>query len=303
MAYHVPVLLKESLEYLNIQPDGCYVDVTFGGGGHSRAMLNALNAEGRLIGFDQDEDAAAQANFLDTRFTFIASNFRHLKSQLRAHGVRSVDGILADLGVSSHQFDTAARGFSYRFDAALDMRMNQHEDRTAADVLNHYQTDELQAVFSEFGEVRNARTLAQTIVRLREHKPLRTIQDLLAIVEPLVIGGRAKYLAQLFQALRIEVNDEMGALKEFLVQSMEILKPNGRLVVLTYHSIEDRYVKNFFKTGDFDGKIMQDMYGKITRPFEVIVKKPIEPSVSENKLNSRAHSAKLRAAKTIDNLQ
>jgi 16S rRNA (cytosine1402-N4)-methyltransferase len=299
MSYHVPVLLKESIEHLNIQPDGVYVDVTFGGGGHSKAILQQLNTDGQLFGFDQDEDAATQSDLKDTRFTFIASNFRHLKSQLRVHGVRTVDGILADLGVSSYQFDTAERGFSYRFDADLDMRMNRHEDRTAADVLNHYQADELQAVFSEFGEVRNSRTLAHTIVKMREQKPLRTIQDLLAVVEPLIIGGRAKYLAQLFQALRIEVNDEMGALKEFLKQSLEILNPDGRLVILTYHSIEDRYVKNFFKTGDFDGKITQDMFGKITRPFELVIKKPLEPSAEEMKLNSRAHSGKLRVVKPI----
>lgn len=291
--YHLPVLAKESIEMLTVKPAGAYVDATFGGGGHSRLILNELGDKGRLFGFDQDEDALPNVPD-DTRFEFIQSNFRYLKRFLKLHGVKAVDGILADLGVSSHQLDEASRGFSYRFDAELDMRMNQQGERTAADVVNSYPTEDLQRVFSEYGEVRNARTLAQRIADERQVREIRTIADFLAIVEPVIRGQRLRYLSQVFQALRIEVNDEMGALREFLEQSMEVLKPGGRLVVITYHSIEDRLVKNFLKTGNAEGEVKKDFYGNIERPFKVITKNAIEPSEEEIRQNPRARSARLR---------
>ncbi|MDX1943574.1 MAG: 16S rRNA (cytosine(1402)-N(4))-methyltransferase RsmH [Saprospiraceae bacterium] len=293
MAYHLPVLAKESIEMLQIKPDGIYVDATFGGGGHSKLILEELGDKGRLFGFDQDEDTVA--NVLgDPRFTFVHNNFRYLKRFLKLHGAKEVDSILADLGVSSHQLDEASRGFSYRFDAELDMRMNQQGERSAADVVNIYTAEDLQRVFSEYGEVRNARTLAQSIVEARQTREIRTIADFLAIMEPLIRGQRLRYLSQVFQALRIEVNDEMGALQEFLEQSLEVLKPGGRLVVITYHSIEDRIVKNFLKTGNREGEVKKDFYGNIERPFVVITKNAIEPSDAEIKENPRARSARLR---------
>ncbi len=295
MAYHLPVLAAESIEALKINPAGVYVDVTYGGGGHARLILQSLGDKGRLFGFDQDEDALQNA-LPDERFTFVQSNFRYLKRFLRLHGVKTVDGILADLGVSSHQLDEATRGFSYRFDAALDMRMNQEDERTAAEVVNTYAVEALQQVFSAYGEVRNSRTLAQRIVEERKARPIQTVSDLLAIIEPLIRGQRLRYLSQVFQALRIEVNDEMGALREFLEQSLEVLAPGGRLVIITYHSLEDRLVKNFFKTGNAEGEVKSDFYGHISRPFKVITKNPIEPSEAEIEQNPRARSAKLRVA-------
>lgn len=298
MAYHLPVLAKESMEALNLQAAGTYVDTTFGGGGHAKIILQQLGDKGRLLGFDQDEDAVQNA-LPDKRFTFVQSNFRHLKRFLKLHGVKAVDGILADLGVSSHQFDEATRGFSYRFEAQLDMRMNQEDERTAADILNTYSVEELQRVFSEYGEVRNSRTLAQRIVEERHSRPIQTVNDLLTIMEPLIRGQRLRYLSQVFQALRVEVNDEMGALREMLEQSLELLQPGGRLVVITYHSLEDRIVKNFFKTGNTEGEVKSDFYGNIFRPFKVITKNPIEPSEAEIAANPRARSAKLRVAEKV----
>ena len=298
MTYHEPALARESIDALAIRTGGIYVDATFGGGGHSRLILNELGAEGRLLGFDQDEDALA--NILeDGRFTFVHHNFRFLKRFLRLHRIQEVDGILADLGVSSHQLDVAERGFSYRFDAALDMRMNQQQEKTAASLANTYDADALQDVFSRYGEVRNARTLAQRIVEERRHRPIETIGAFLAVVEPVIRGHRARYLSQAFQALRIEVNDEMGALQEFLEQSLEVLKPGGRLAVITYHSIEDRMVKNFLKAGNFEGRQEKDFYGNIQRPFKVISRKAIVPSEEEVQQNPRARSAKLRIGEKI----
>lgn len=297
-SYHITVLLQEAIKALAIRPEGVYVDATFGGGGHSRLILQHLGQQGQLIAFDQDEDA--RRNLIeDTRLTFYDQNFKELKRMLRYGGIRKVDGILADLGVSSHQFDEADRGFSYRFDAPLDMRMNQAEGKTAAFILNNYGANELQTLLSEYGEVRNARTLAQAIVQAREGKKIQNISDLMQILTPLSIGDKMRYLSQVFQALRIEVNDELGVLKEFLQQSLEMLAPGGRLAVITFHSLEDRLVKNFMKSGNFEGELQSDFYGNINRPFKVLTKKPIEPSDAEVKANPRARSAKLRIAEKI----
>lgn len=300
MAYHEPVLARESIEVLNVKPDGTYVDATFGGGGHSALILAQLGDNGRLLGFDQDEDAARNAPE-DERFQFVNHNFRYLKRFLKLHGIRRVDGILADLGVSSYQLDQPERGFSYRHDSALDMRMNRQEGRTAADVLNEYDADALQQLFGAYGEVRNARTLSRAVVSQREHRPLRTVDDFLTLLDPLVKGHRQRYLAQVFQALRIEVNDEMGALREFLEQSLEVLAPGGRLAVIAYHSVEDRMVKNFLKTGNVEGKVEKDFYGNIHRPFHLICKKPKVPDEEEIRRNPRARSAKLRAGERKEN--
>ncbi len=296
--YHISVLLKESVEALDLKPNGVYVDATFGGGGHSREILRGLDASGKLFSFDQDEDVKTQM-IEDERFTFVNHNFRELKRLLRFNGIKSVDGILADLGVSSHQFDEAERGFSYRFDAALDMRMNQAEGKTVANILNTYDADRLQTILSEYGEVRNAKTLAHALVQGRQGKQYVLISDLRAVVDPLSIGDKMRYLSQVFQALRIEVNDEMGALRDLLTQSLDILKVGGRLSVITFHSLEDRLVKNFMKSGNFDGSHESDFYGNITRPFNVITKKPIEASAEEVRENGRSRSAKLRVAEKI----
>ena len=296
--FHTTVLLHEAVEALSLRPNGVYVDATFGGGGHSREILRGLDDDGKLFGFDQDADVRSQL-VDDQHFTFINHNFRELKKMLRFAGIRSADGILADLGVSSHQFDEAERGFSYRFDAPLDMRMNQAEGKTAATILNKYSAEELQRVLSEFGEVRNSRTLANAFVQARSGRQFQNISDLLAISDPLSIGEKTRYRSQVFQALRIEVNDELGALKDFLQQSLEVLKVGGRLSVITFHSIEDRLVKNFMKSGNFDGELTTDFFGNITRPFKVISKKPIEPSAAEIRANPRARSAKLRIAEKI----
>lgn len=286
-------MAKECLEGLHIQPDGVYVDATFGGGGHSELILQQLGAKGQLLGFDQDADAVENA-LDDERFIFIASNFQYLKRFLKLYGVRQVDGILADLGVSSHQLDAAERGFSYRFETTLDMRMNQQAHRTAAEVLNTYPADELQEVFSAYGEVRNARTLAQAIVNFREDRPLETVSDFMQVLESVIRGQRNRYLSQVFQALRIEVNDEMNTFKTFLAEALDVLKPGGRLVVMSYHSLEDRLVKHFLKTGNPEGEVKKDFYGKIYRPFRIITKKAVTASASEIKANPRARSAKLR---------
>lgn len=294
MTYHQPVLAQASVDILDIRPDGVYVDVTYGGGGHSKLILEQLGPKGKLFGFDQDADAKVNA-LDDPRFQFVPSNFRYLKRFLRLYEVEQVDGILADLGVSSHQLDVAERGFSYRFDAELDMRMNQEQEVSAVEVLAEYPTDELQRVLGEYGEVRNARTLAQHLVAERKVRPIRTIQDLLSTIDPVIRGQRLRYLSQVFQALRIEVNDEMGALQDFLAQSIEVLKENGVLSVITYHSLEDRLVKNYLKAGNAQGQYDKDFYGNIYRPFKILTKKAQLPTVEEIKANSRARSAKLRA--------
>ncbi|HFC00547.1 MAG TPA: 16S rRNA (cytosine(1402)-N(4))-methyltransferase RsmH [Phaeodactylibacter sp.] len=293
MTYHDPVLKDESINALMIKPGGIFVDATFGGGGHSRVILEKMDATSQLFGFDQDEDVLPNLPD-DERFTFVHHNFKYLKRFLRLHGVKEVDGILADLGVSSHQFDQAERGFSYRFDAELDMRMNQQDEVNAKDILNSYAVEDLQKVFSQYGEVRNSKTLAEAIVKERQLKTIKTTNDFLQIVEPLVRGQWARYLSQVFQALRIEVNDEMGVLKTFLQEALEVLKPEGRLVIITYHSIEDRFVKKFLKSGNFEGVPDKDFYGNIYRPFKIITKKPILPSKEEIKRNPRARSASLR---------
>ena len=299
--YHASVLLHESVDALGVTPGGIYVDATFGGGGHTRLILEQLRGKGHLYAFDQDTDAAQNAaEFVhEPTFTFLHSNFRFLKRQLRAEAIRpgSVQGILADLGVSSYQLDTAERGFSYRFQADLDMRMNRQEGPTAADVLNTYDAEALQRMFSELGEVRNARTLAQAVVRSRDIRPFQTTGDLTDFCEQHLMGERMRYLSQVFQALRMEVNDELGALHDFLKDAYEMLAPGGRLAVITFHSLEDRMVKNFMKAGNVEGELDKDFYGNITRPWELITKKPIEPSEAELKVNNRARSSKLRIAK------
>lgn len=304
--YHESVLLHESIDYLGVIPGGIYVDATFGGGGHSRLILEKLGGKGRLYAFDQDEDAkrnTEQPEFsANPSFAFIQANFRHLKRQLRAEAVRpgTVNGILADLGVSSFQFDTPERGFSYRFEAELDMRMNKREGSTAADILNGYGAEALQRVFSELGEVRNSKTLAEAVVRVRAQKPFRTTGDLADLCAKNLVGERMRYLSQVFQALRMEVNDELGALEDFLKDAYEMLAPGGRLAVITFHSLEDRMVKHFFKTGNVAGEMKKDFYGNIERPFELITKKPIEPSDIEISRNPRARSSKLRVAEKRD---
>ncbi len=300
MEYHIPVMLTESLEGLNILPDGIYVDATFGGGGHSKAILPNLD-KGRLLSFDQDDDARMMAEDIKaSNFTFIQSNFRYLKRYLKFHGVKQINGILADLGISSHQIDVAERGFSTRFDADLDMRMDKNTSRTAGVILNEYSEADLHKIFGMYGEVRNARSLAAAIVIERARNPFVTIQDLKSVLEKFAPRGREfKYYAQVFQALRIEVNDEIKALEEMLVQSLEVLAPGGRLVVLSYHSLEDRLVKNFFNMGKFHGEVEKDFFGNQLRPLRVITKKPVIPAESEIKINNRARSAKLRIAEKI----
>ncbi|MBR9921302.1 MAG: 16S rRNA (cytosine(1402)-N(4))-methyltransferase RsmH [Bacteroidetes bacterium] len=293
MSYHLPVLAKESIDALAIKRDGVYVDATFGGGGHSRLILEQLGPTGLLMAFDQDVDAEENVP-ADDRIQFHRQNFRLMQPFFRLNGIEKFDGLLADLGVSSHQFDTAERGFSFRFEAPLDMRMNQEGALTAASILRDYPAAELQQMFSRNGEVRNARTLASRIVEERNKKPLQTVGEFLELLDPLVRGNRARYLAQVFQALRIEVNDEIGALEELLTLALNMLKPGGRLVVISYHSLEDRLVKHFLKTGNVRGEVIKDDYGKIYRPFRILTKKAIIPSETEVKENPRARSAKLR---------
>lgn len=295
MEYHNPVLLKESVDGLNIKPDGIYVDVTFGGGGHSKEILSRLGPDGKLFAFDQDEDALANA-LPDERFVLINENFRYIKRFLRFYGVKSVDGILADLGVSSHQFDVPERGFSTRFDAELDMRMSQKNDLNANRVVNEYDEANLKRVFLDYGELKNAPVLARTIVEARELRPITTTDELKEVLAKyLPERVRNKILAQIYQAIRIEVNQEMDVLKEFLEQSLEILNPGGRLSVISYHSLEDRLVKRFMKNGMFEGEPERDLYGNFSVPFKT-VGKLIVPDKEEIKLNNRARSAKLRIA-------
>ncbi len=293
MSYHVPVLAGESIDALGIKPDGIYIDATFGGGGHTALILNALGDNGRLLGFDQDEDALQNVPE-DERFTFVQHNFRFIKRFLRLYKLEKVDGILADLGVSSFQLDEGRRGFSYRFDTALDMRMNQTSGDTAATILDTYPVEELVRVFSAYGEVRNSKTLAAAIVSARRSRSIQTVGDFLALLEPLIKGQRLRYLSQVFQALRIEVNDEMGALEDFLLQTLEVLKPGGRLAIITYHSIEDRLVKRFLKSGKMSGEPEKDFYGNIHRPFTLIYRKATLPGEEELRENPRSRSAKLR---------
>ncbi len=293
--YHESVLLHESIEALNIQPDGTYVDATFGGGGHSRAILAKLSEHGRLFAFDQDEDAQRNVPN-DSRFQLLPYNFRYFYRSLRLAGVRQIDGVLADLGVSSYQFDTAERGFSYRFDAPLDMRMSQQGKVTAQTILATYTAEKLQTMFSHLGEVRNARTLAQAIVRERQRKPIQTVAELLTILDTHIMGQRFRYLGQVFQSLRMEVNDELGALQDLLKEATQVLRPNGRLAIITFHSLEDRLVKNWVKYGTFADQPEKDVFGNFTTPLQAVHKKPIEPSEAEIKQNSRAHSARLRVA-------
>jgi 16S rRNA (cytosine1402-N4)-methyltransferase len=296
--YHEPVMLSECLEGLKVRPDGIYVDVTFGGGGHSRAILEKLTT-GRLLVFDQDPDALANAEAMrdDERFTFIAANFRHLKRYLKLHKVEKVDGILADLGVSSHQINTPVRGFSTRFEADLDMRMNPNSDKTAREVLNVRSATELQRILGMYGEVHNAKTAAEAIFSSRHNAPIETVNDLKGILMRYAPKHREnKYFAQVFQALRIEVNDELRVLEEFLSQVPDVLGPEGRLVVMSYHSLEDRLVKNFIQKGKFDGEVEKDFYGNELKPLKSITRKPVEATPIEVARNPRARSAKLRIA-------
>ena len=297
--YHVPVLLKESVDGLDIKPDGIYVDVTFGGGGHSREILSRLGKNGHLYSFDQDEDA--ERNILnDNRFTFVRSNFRYLRNWMRYYHVEQIDGLLADLGVSSHHFDDETRGFSFRFDAPLDMRMNKRSGTTAAEILNNYNEDQLADIFYIYGELKNARRIASAIVKARLEKAIETTADLMQATESLFQHEREKKeTAKLFQALRIEVNHEMDALKEMLYGAQEVLREGGRLSVITYHSLEDRIVKNIMKAGNAEGKVRQDFFGRIEAPFQQISNKVIIPDEEEQQRNPRSRSAKLRIAEMI----
>ncbi|MBP5569699.1 MAG: 16S rRNA (cytosine(1402)-N(4))-methyltransferase RsmH [Prevotella sp.] len=306
--YHIPVLLKESVDGLNIKPDGIYVDVTFGGGGHSKEILSRLGANGHLYSFDQDADAEqnlkrrgtegkGQKMADDPKFTFVRSNFRYLKNWMRYYGVNHVDGLLADLGVSSHHFDDESRGFSFRFDAPLDMRMNKRAGQTAADLLNHAEEERLADVFYLYGEMKNARRLAAAITKKRTEKSINTTQDLMDVIGPMLPKEREKKeMAKVFQALRIEVNHEMDALKEMLKGATEVLCEGGRLSIITYHSLEDRIVKNVMKAGNAEGKVEQDFFGRIQSPFLLVNGKVITPSEEEQQQNPRSRSAKLRIA-------
>lgn len=309
--YHVPVLLGQSVDGLNIQPGGIYIDVTFGGGGHSSEILSRLDDNAHLYSFDQDPDAEQNTmhsenakegsepkRFVDdSRFTFVRSNFRYLKNWMRYYGIEHIDGLLADLGVSSHHFDDETRGFSFRYDAPLDMRMNKRAGKTAADIVNNYEESALADIFYLYGELKNSRKIASTLVKARAEKPIATTQDFIKAVEPLFKREREKKdMAQLFQALRIEVNHEMDALKDMLKAATELLKPGGRLSVITYHSLEDRIVKNVMKTGNAEGKMKQDFFGKIETPFKLINNKVIIPDNDEQEKNPRSRSAKLRIA-------
>ncbi len=294
--YHVPVMLQECLDGLNIRPDGVYVDVTFGGGGHSKAIFDLLNERGRLISFDQDPDAKKNA-WDAPNFDFVAANFAFISNHLRLLGIQKVDGILADLGVSSHQFDVEERGFSIRGEAALDMRMNQHGELTAEMVVNDYEESELLRVFRMYGEIPNARKLVSFILSERRTKRLKTTKELVDVAVKCAQKRKEnRYLAQVFQAIRIEVNDEMGVLESFLNQCEKVLKPGGRLVVMSYHSLEDRMVKNYMKRGSISGEIEKDFFGNILKPFKEIVRHPIVADEEELERNSRARSAKLRIA-------
>ena len=294
--YHVPVLLDESINGLNLHPDGVYIDVTFGGGGHSREILRRLPQGSRLFSFDQDADA--ERNIVDDdRFTFVRSNFRYLKNWMRYYEIDHIDGLLADLGVSSHHFDDESRGFSFRFDAPLDMRMNKRADKTAADIVAEYDEEALADIFYLYGELKNSRRIASALVKARQQHTIATTQDFLHVVEPFFKREREKKdMARLFQALRIEVNHEMEALKEMLAAATQLLAPGGRLSVITYHSLEDRIVKNVMKTGNAEGKMIQDFYGRIETPYRLANNKVIVPTDEEQQRNPRSRSAKLRIA-------
>ena len=294
--YHVPVLLKESIDGMSIKPGGIYVDVTFGGGGHSKEILSRITAGGHLYSFDQDADA--EKNIItNPNFTFVCSNFRYLKNWMRYYDVDGIDGLLADLGVSSHHFDDESRGFSFRFNAPLDMRMNKRAGKTAADIVNDYEEEALANIFYLYGELKNSRKIASALIKARSGNRIETTQDFITAVEPLFKREREKKdMAKLFQALRIEVNYEMDALKEMLKSATELLKPGGRLSVITYHSLEDRIVKNVMKSGNPEGKITQDFFGRIESPFKLINKKVIIPDKEEQERNPRSRSAKLRIA-------
>ena len=293
--YHIPVLLHQSVESLNIRPDGIYVDCTFGAGGHSKAILDKLGAKGRLIAFDMDDDALLNVPD-DKRFTLVKSNYRYIRKFLRVHGIQDVDGILADLGVSSHQIDEGPRGFSFRFDADLDMRMNQANDFTALNIINGYNEAELVMVLSEYGEVRNAKTLAKEIISQRRSRPITSTHQFNQILDKVMMGLQSKYYAQVYQAIRIEVNQEIDSLAEMLLDGMKVLKPNGVFSVISYHSLEDRLVKNIFKTGNIEGEVIKDDFGSILRPFDLVNKRPIEADAKEQRVNPRSRSAKLRVA-------
>jgi 16S rRNA (cytosine1402-N4)-methyltransferase len=299
--YHTSVMLHECIDGLHIDPAGTYVDVTFGGGGHSKAILAKLGPEGRLFSFDQDPDAWEQAEKIDDeRLTLITANFRYLEKYLRLHRVKEVDGILADFGVSSFQLDAPERGFSIRFDGPLDMRMGPSASMTAAELLNSYSASELQRILGMYGEVKNAKTLAQAIIQARTRKPLETTQEFKEILNKLAPKHREfKYFAQVFQAIRIEVNQELAVIEEFLAQAPAVLKPSGRLVIMSFHSLEDRLVKNFIKAGNVQGKEDKDLFGVVHRPLESVIRKPITASEEELKLNPRSRSAKLRIASKL----
>jgi len=299
--YHIPVMLKECIEALNIKPDGVYVDATFGGGGHSREILAHLGDNGRLIAFDQDEDAAREAEKIEHRsFTFCQANFMYLKRYLKLNGVTRVDGILADLGISSHQIDSPERGFSTRFDGPLDMRMDQGIAITAASILNEYNEEDLHKIFGMYGELKNARTAARIVTQFRVNQKFSRTEDLKKALQSVAPRGKEnKYFAQVFQALRIEVNTEMKALENFLHQSGEVVKTGGRLVIMSYHSLEDRMVKNYIAKGKVYGEVEKDFYGNMLRPFEAVNRKPIEPAEEEIEKNKRARSAKLRVAEKL----
>lgn len=301
VAYHVPVLLKESVDGLQIGKGGCYVDVTFGGGGHSREILSRLDASGHLYSFDQDADAEMNAEGFDKeKFTFVRSNFRFLKSFMKYHGIEQIDGLLADLGVSSHHFDDSERGFSFRFDSALDMRMNQRGGKTAADIVNTYDEKRLADILYLYGELKQSRRIASAIVKARQANKIVKTDDFIDIISPFFRNEREKKdMAKVFQALRIEVNHEMDALRDMLKGATEILKPGGRLVVISYHSLEDRIVKNLMKTGNVDGKEDKDFFGKVNAPFRLVNRQVITPSADEMARNSRSRSAKLRIAEKI----
>ncbi len=299
VVYHIPALLHETVDGLNIKPDGIYIDVTFGGGGHSKEILSKLSSKGKLIGFDQDLDALANVPD-DPRFTFIRSNFKYLKNFLKYHGIYKVDGVLADLGVSSHHFDEEERGFSFRFDGQLDMRMNKEAQLTAEKVVNTYSEEQLADIFYLYGEMHNARKIARTLVKSREHAPIIKIFQLVEVLKPFFSRDKEKKdMARVFQALRIEVNQELDALKQLLISTIEVLKPGGRISVLTYHSLEDRLVKNFFRSGNFEGKIEKDFFGNVLAPFKQVNNKVIVATDEEINKNSRARSAKLRIAELI----